>query len=255
MSPRREMRNDNKLHKISDEAIILNLLMSAKDCGSEIFIWRLVGGSKILGQVRIESVRKFRKDFCIIPEEGQDRQVQELMGSQNHIDIYVPGAALLLRCTIKQTDAPYRYYLEIPKFVAQAERRKSIRVNVNDGADVQISFGKIIAGPKSMSQHFLKPCFDVSTGGVSFYVSKTEAKFFDLSDNIESIEIKAGQWSSKVGAEVISIREVEPDEYNGLTYKAFRISCRFSKIDQISRKYLEKYIFEKIKDELHAINE
>lgn len=249
------MGNDNKLKKVKDQSTILNLLSGAKESNAEVYVWKLIGNSKHLGQVRIESIRKTRHDFCIIPSEGQDRVVQDLMGSDSYIDIYIPGSALLLRCSIKSTDAPYRYYLQIPTFVAQVERRKTFRLNVHASGEVKVSFGKSITLPRPMTQHFLKDCFDVSTGGFSFFISKMESKFFQINDPINQIEIKAGSWSTKAAAEIATIREVEPDEFNGLSYKVWRVSCRFSQIDQISRKYLEKFIFERIKDELHAINE
>lgn len=249
------MSTDNKLKKVKDESVILGLLSGAKEVGAEVFIWRLVGGSKHLSQVKIESVRRPRNDFCIIPSDGQDRLVQELMGSQNYIDLYIPESALLLRCQIRQTDAPYRYYLQIPKFVAQVERRQNIRLNVYERSEMKISFGKTTAHPKSMSQHFHKDCFDISSGGFSFLVSKMEAKFFEVSDEIGSVEFKTKEWGAKLNAEITAIRETEPDENNGLNYKAIRVCCRFKQIDQISRKYLEKFILERIKDELHAINE
>ena len=105
-----------------------------------------------------------------------------------------------------------------------------------------------------MTQQFGKSCFDISTGGFSFLVSRMESKFFQINDPIRMLEIKISDWSTIVNVEIALIKEVEPDEYNGLTYKVWRICCRFSLIDQISKKYLEKYIFERIKDELHAIS-
>ena len=248
------MDKDNILKKINDEATILSLLSSAKEFSSEIFIWKLIGSSKHLGQVRIESIRKARNDFCIIPESGQEQIVQKLMGSDNNIDLYIPDSSLLLRCCLKQTDAPLRYYLQLPSIVAQVDRRKSFRLNVHDESEVQLSFNKSVLVPRSMSQHFHKDCFDISSGGFSFFVSKIEMKFFQASDKIPKIEIKANKWSSKVEAEVTTIREIEPDEYNGLPYKVWRVNCRFTQIDQISKKYLEKFIFERIKGELHVIN-
>jgi c-di-GMP-binding flagellar brake protein YcgR len=159
-----------------------------------------------------------------------------------------------LRCNIKTTNAPVRYYLQIPEFVAQVDRRKNFRLKVHESGEVKVTFGKSVLLPKPMTQHFMKNCFDVSTGGFSFYVSKMESKFFQVDDSIPVVEIKAGKWSVKVDAEIATIREVEPDEYNGLSYKVWRISCRFKRLDQISLKYLEKFIFERIKDELHVIN-
>lgn len=246
--------NDNKLKKVHDEAIIHSLISSAKESEFEVFIWKLIGGSKHLANVKIESIRKVRSDFCIIPVAGHERQVQDLMSSQDFIDLYVPESALLLRCKIRQTDAPFRYYLQLPEFVAQVERRKSLRLNVYDSEEVKLSFGKSVSVPRPMSQHFHKACFDISTGGFSFLVSRMESKFFQINDPIRTIEIKAGGWSTKVNAEIALIKEIEPDEFNGLTYKVWRICCRFSQIDQISKKHLEKFIFERIKDELHVIN-
>lgn len=249
------MANDNKLKKVTDQNTILSLLSGAKEKKSEVFLWKLIGSEKHLGQVRIESIRKLRKDFCIVPSEGHENSVQQLMGSDTSVDIYIPDSALVLRCQIKQTEAPVRYYLHLPTFVAQVDRRKNLRLNVHEHSEVQVNFGKTATGPKTMSQHFSKNCFDISSGGFSFFASKMESKFFHVNDPIPLVEIKAGKWSSKVSAEIATIMEIEPNEHNGLSYKVWRINCRFSSIDQISRKYLEKFIFERIKDELHVINE
>ncbi|HXH73976.1 MAG TPA: hypothetical protein VNJ08_03375 [Bacteriovoracaceae bacterium] len=250
-----QVLGDNKLNKVKDEATILNLITGAKEGSFEIFIWKLIGGAKHLGQVRIESVRKLRKDFCIIPIEGQDRQVQDLMSSQGYIDLYIPESALLLRCQIKQTEAPVRYYLNLPQFVAQVERRKSIRLDVYENSEVKVCFSKSVQAPRTMTQYFMKSCVDVSSGGFSFFVSKMESKFFQPGDPIHDVDVKAGPWSAKLDSEITEIRDVEPDEFNGLTYKVWRVSCKFSQIDQISKKYIDKFILERIKDELSAINE
>lgn len=249
------MSSDNKLKKVKDEATILSLLNGVKEDIAEVFIWRLVGGSKHLANVKIESIRKARRDFCLVPADGQDRQVQELMGSQNYIDLYVPESALLLRCQIKQTDAPYRYYLQLPEFIAQVERRKNFRVNVYEQNEVQLSFGKTVTLPRPMSQHFLKSCFDLSSGGFSFFVSKMESKFFTEGDTIPKVDLKTPDLNVKLDAQIMMIREIEPDEFNGLSYKVWRVCCRFTQMDQITKKYLDKFIFERIKEELRAINE
>jgi hypothetical protein len=249
------LTNDNKLKKVKDEYAILSLLFGAKENNSEVFLWKLIGNTKHLGLVRIESIRKTRKDFCLVPAEGQDRIVEDLMGSHSFVDLYIPDSATILRCHLRQSDAPFRYYLHFPEFVAQVDRRQCFRLNVHDSSGVKVSFGKSVSLPRVMSQHFLKDCFDISSGGFSFYISKMESKFFQVNDPVTSLEIKAGSWSTKAVAEIAAIREIEPDENNGLSYKVWRVSCRFTQIDQISRKYLEKFIFERIKDELHAINE
>ncbi len=249
------MENDNKLKKVKDLATILSLLNGAKIHTSEAYVWRIIGQSKHLAQIKIEAIRKLRKDFCIAPAEGQELVVEELIGGQDFIDIYIPDSALLLRCLMKTADPPKRYYLAIPEFVAQVDRRQSFRLNVYESTEVKLNFSKSITLIKTMSQSFHKDCFDISTGGFSFFVSRMELKFFKENDPISTVEIKAGNWMTRVQALISTIREVEPDEFNGLPYKVWRISCRIIEIDQISRKYLEKFIFERIKNELSAINE
>lgn len=246
---------DNPLKKVKDEAAILGLLSTAKESGAEVYIWKLLGSKKHLSQVRIESIRKQRNDFCIVPTEGQDRSVQELMSGQTFMDVYIPSSALVFRCNIRATDAPFRYYLHIPDFVAQADRRSHMRLNVHETQDVKITFSKSVSLPKPMTQHFYKDCFDVSAGGFSFFISKIESKFFNVQDPIPQIEMKAGTWGTKARAKITYIKEIEPDQFNGLSYKVWRVSCSFENLDQFSKKYIEKYIFERIKDELHAINE
>ncbi len=248
------MSNHNQLRKVTDESIILSLLSSAKETALEVFVWRLVGESKHLANVKIESVRKARNDFCIVPISGHEKMVQEIMSSQNFVDIYVPDSAMLLRCNIRQTEAPVRYYVEIPNFIAQVERRKNLRLNVHESNEVSLKFDKSISNPKELTQHFNKFCFDVSAGGISFLVSRMESKFFKINDPIRNIEFNFGSYKSRVSAQISLVKEIEPDEFNGLTYKVWRVCCRFSQIDQITQKHLEKFIFERIKDELHAIN-
>ena len=248
------MSNGNKLNKVFDHFQILANINTAKDSASEIYIWRFVGGSKHIALARIEAVRKQRNDLCLVPAEGQDRVLQELISGQTHIDIYIPSMSTLMRCRLKQTDAPFRYYIEFPEFLAQVERRKELRLNVYDQQEIKVSFGKNVTVPRTMSQFFLKSCFDVSTGGLSFFVSKTEAKLFQNDDLINTMELKADKWSAKISSQVLSIRETEPDEANGFPYKVWRVSCKITQIDPVSKKQLERFIFERIKEELHAIN-
>jgi hypothetical protein len=245
---------ENTLKKVTDLATILTLLNGAKEQDAEVYLWRLIGSKKHLANIRIESIRKSRKDFSIIPRDGKTRVVQEMMSGQSTLDLYIPDAGLLLRCRVKQTDAPVRYYLHFPDFVAQLERRKSFRANIFERSEMKLSFSKQAPTPRAQVQFFVKNCYDISTGGFSFLVSRTEGKFFQVADVIANLEIKVGSWSTQVDADIAFVREMEPDEFNGLTYKVWRVCCRFKKIHQISSKYLEKFIFERIKEDLHVIN-
>lgn len=248
------MANQNNLRSINDFGSIFGLLQSAKSAEQDVYIWKMVGDTKCLGQVKMESLRKSRRDICISPIKGQESTVTDLMSGQSSIDIYIPGSALIFRCTVKQADKFQRYYIEIPKFVAQVERRKSYRFDCYDDADFQISFSKTVFTLRAVTQSFQKSCFDISSGGLAFLISRAESKFFQVDDTITYLTIKVGNWTANVDAQITAIREIEPDEFNNLPYRVLRVSCKFTRIDEISKKHLDKIIFERIKDELRVIN-
>ncbi len=249
------MESQSNLKRVKDEGIFLSLLFGAKEVGLQTFIWKIIGGEKHLAQVKIESIRKSRKDFCLVPLEGQSKKAQELMAANTLIDIYIPESGLLCRCQIKQLDAPNRYYLHFPQFVAQVERRSSLRLNVHDSAAVKVSFFKTVLTPRSMTQQFQKTCLDISGGGLSFYVSRMELKFFQSSDPISLMEIKFGESTLRLDGTITAIRETAPDEFNHLNYRAWRVCVKFTQIDQLTKKKIDNFIFEQIRKELHAINE
>ncbi len=248
------MKNLSQLKKVNDFAVILNLLAGAKEKNAEIYVWKLIGDKKHLSQVRLEAIRKSRNDFSIVPIEGQERSLQDVIGTSKSVDIFVPDACLLFRSAIRTSDPPLRYYLEIPQFVAQLERRKNLRLVLENPSELKISFSKKIDGARPMTQYFHKDCYDVSTGGFSFYITRMETKFFLEHDSIDLV-IKIDKVSLKAKAQITVVRDIEPDEFNGLSYKVWRVGCRITEIDQLAKKYIEKFIFERIKEELHVIND
>ncbi len=215
----------------------------------------MVGETKHLVPIKVEVIRKARSDFAIVADQGHEAEAKELIGGSSFMDIYVPESALLLRARLKQFEQETgRFYLEVPEFIAQFERRKNFRLNVFGQEKVMVQFTKNVMMPRPQSQLFLKSCFDISAGGFSFLVSKLETKYFKVGDKVGSIQLKVGERALPVDASVVLIREIEPDASNGLNYKVWRICCKLEKIDDIQKKFLEKYIFERIKDELSVIN-
>lgn len=248
------MNDSNKLKKVVDFAVILNLITSAKAKNAEVYVWKVIGDKKHLSQVRLESIRKTRKDFAIVPTEGQEQNLQDIIGTSNTVDIFIPDSTLIFRSVIRISESPSRYYLEIPEFVAQVERRKNLRLVLEDASEFKISFSTTTNGPRPIAQYFHKGCYDVSTGGLSFYISRLELKFFQEQGTIDLV-IKIDKVMLKAKALLTNIREIDPDEFNGLSYKVWKVGCRFIEIDQLARKYIENFIFERIKKELHVINE
>ena len=247
------MDTDNNLKEVKDKVTIFNLLSGAKENDSDVFVWRLIGNRKHLGKMRVESIRKTDNVICLISIEENENIVKEIVGNLGHVDLYIPDCAMLLRCDLKSTDRGLRYYLKIPSLVVQLERRQALRLTITDSDSIQVHLSK--SSKRSVgSQHFSKPCIDISSGGFSFFVSKLELKYYQIGEEIPEVKVKFEKSSIQVGAQVCSILEISPDDYNRLPYKVWRINCKFNSIDQISRKYLERYIFEKINQDLRVIN-
>lgn len=245
---------NNSMKKISDSKTIWSLLKSSKELSRQAYVWKFIGDKKHLAMVKIESLRKVRNDFCLIPIDGHQKLVESLLTEQTEVDLYIPESSLLIRCFLRHSDAPKRYYLTFPHFAAILERRKHLRLDVYEAGSVKVNFSKSVVVPRVMSQYFEKTITDIGGGGFSFYVSKMELKYFQVGDPIIGISFKTYEWNARLDGEVANIREVEPDEFNGLSYKVWRVSCKFRNIDSQSQKYIEKFTLERIKQDLNVIN-
>lgn len=229
-------------------------LICAKNRNSTIYAWRLILKKSHFCQVKIESIKKNKKEILISSCDDDDN-LHDLFGNQAEIDLYIPDASILLRLSIKNFESSGKYHLSLPDFIVQIERRKSLRINTYESSDLKVNFLKTIIMMRATSQLFQKTCFDISTGGFAFLVSKMELKFFKKDDPIINIDLRIKNFKSTVSAQVKTILEIEPDEFNGLPYKVWRVSCSFVGIDDITKKHIEKYIFERINQDLSAINE
>ncbi len=247
------LTTDNQLKEVKDKATIFSLLSGAKENDSDVFVWRLIGGQKHLGRMKVESFRKSDSVLCLVLVDENLGLVKEIVGNLGHVDLYIPDCAMLLRCDLKSTDRGQRYYVKIPPLVVQLERRKSLRLVPTDEDPVTVSITKSVKKMGGGFQQFKKPCVDISIGGFSIYVSKLELKHFQIGDEISSGEIIFQTRKLLIAAQVCSIIEIAPDDFNKNPYKIWRVNFRFSSHNQLSMRQLEKYIFEKINQDLHVI--
>lgn len=245
---------DGKLKKISDTQAVLSVLSTIKELGLEAHLWKLVGEEIYLAGVTLEAIRKSTNDICLVPIKGQEDAVSNIVGNNVFLDVQVPNSSIFFRCKLKSIKSPYRYYVSIPEFFALPERRAGLRVKFEEGSDVKVSFNKTNGATKSIGQKFIKNCYDVGAGGFSFLVSRTELKYFNADDVISNVEMMLGEDTVKLSVVVNVVREIVPDEFNGLSYKVWRVSCKYRKLEGNGNKAIEKYIIKKIKEEINDIN-
>jgi len=248
------LNSKSQLKKVHDQSVILEMLQTCKDKNLDILFWRLTQNSKMIVEAKIEFLRKSRNEIVLATSNEGATEIKELIGSRDFADIYIPDSGLLLRCPVKSCDEFKKIILQVPVFAAMLERRERPRINVFETSEVTLNFSKLSEGLRPVSQGFTKYCFDISSDGFSFFISRLESKFFKIHDPIRNIQISLPGHIFKASAEITIIKEVGPESISGLAYKSWRVCCKFNHIDDISRKYLERYIFQRLEEDLHAIN-
>jgi hypothetical protein len=245
---------ETNLKKISDKEAILSVLSEIKEFGLEAHLWKLVGDEIYLAGVTLEAIRKSTNDICLVPVKGQEDVVANIVGNNIFLDIQIPNSSIFFRCKLKSVKSPHRYYVIFPEFFALPERRKGVRIKFIEESKVRVSFNKANNAIKTINQKFIKNCYDIGVGGFSFLISRAELKYFNTNDVIPEVEINLDQEKIKLSSKVKVVREIEPDEYNGLSYKVWRVSCAYVKIEGSTHKKIENFIIKKIKNEINDIN-
>jgi hypothetical protein len=243
-----------QLKKVHDQVVILEMLQTCKDKNLDILFWRLTHNSKLIVEAKIEFLRKSRHEIVLVTSNEGATEIKELIGSRDFADIYIPDSGLLLRCPVKSSNENKKIVLQVPPTAAMLERRERQRINVFETNEVSLNFSKVSDGLRPISQGFNKYCFDISSGGFSFFISRLESRFFKIHDPIRNIQISLPGHTFKASAEITIIKEAGLESISGLAYKSWRVCCKFNQIDDISRKYIERYIFERLEEDLHAIN-
>jgi c-di-GMP-binding flagellar brake protein YcgR len=244
---------DNKFKKIYDFKKVYSHLYKMKEQSAECFIWRFIGDKKFLARVNLSIFRKTKKEFIINPDQKDLETYSMIIGALDEVNFYIPSAALIFRCEIKDQTGKGEVVLKIPEFIAQIERRKFPRVSTYSEESAKTYFSKCLMTNKVNTQYFQKTCFDLSAGGFSILASKTETQFFQKDENIENVEVTFDGKKISSIAQVIHIQPLEPGENNDIIYKVWKISFKFIKLSTKDFEFLSRHIFEKLTKEDIAI--
>lgn len=235
--------SNNKLKKNYDEFAIASIIESTKEHEKQIIGWRLVGDKKVTVDLSIRVIRKFRDEiiFKATTEEGH-YQLQSMVNGADKLNFYFPQDMMLFQSEIKSFETKDNLVIKYPKMIAQVDRRKDLRLFIEEDHPVSVKFSKKNHGQISSSQVFDKRCFDLSAGGLSFVVSRGEFKFFQK-DDIFDFTLLIESKENKVQGRVVNILEVEPDKRNKLNYKGWKICLNFEKLDEKLAKMINSYVF------------
>lgn len=240
-------RNANTLKKNKSKWAIFSLVNNTKINESQIMGWRIVAGKKVTSEVFIRVIRKFRNEFVVrAVSESEKNKLNNLLASSGNLNFYLVQDMVLFQTEVKHIDSNGDFVFKMPEMIAQIDRRKYMRIFLDNRVKALCTFYKKNHGHKIVNQQFQKECFDISAGGLSFFISKAESKFFEKGDLIEQIRIKIDENWVNVKGDVVNVIDVEPDERNNLHYKAIKVCVKYYDTADQARKTIDEFVFKHI---------
>ena len=239
--------NKNLLNKNFNEWDIFSIINNTKVNGNQVIGWKIIAGKKITIDVSFYIIRKFRNEIVVrVVNTKESSKLGDLATGSDKINFYLPEDLVLFQTEVKQIETNGDLRIKIPSMIAQIDRRKDIRLNLKEGVCAKVFFQKenILATSTTKLHSFKKDCFDLSGGGLSFLVSKSEMKFFKRDDIIENITLNLGNEEFKLSSYVVNILEQEPDSRNGLNYKAWKICVKYREITEKEKKKIDQFVFQ-----------
>lgn len=237
----------NKLNKNFNSWAISSLIENAQKNENASMAWKIVAGEKITVEVNFHIIRKSKNEIVVRAQGSIAKKIlgDLSVGAQN-LNFYLPADSALFQTEVKQILINGDVIVKFPEMIAQVERRKNMRLFLEEGLSLPLSFFKDSHGQRVVSQKFNKNCFDISAGGLSFVVSKTEVSFFKESDLISPIEFSIDGKEFKLKAKITRVLEIIPNEQNQLIYKAFKVCMVFQKLSPEQLKTLNNFVFRHI---------
>lgn len=234
----------NQLKKNYSAWAIFSIINNTKISEKPIVGWRIVAGKKVTVDLYIRVIRKFRNEFIIRPSKDSGQKIlSDLVAGSENINLFLPTDLVLCQSLVKKIDPNGDITVSIPEMIAQIDRRKHLRLFRESGVNIGVDFKKDLGTHTERVQYFNKDCFDISAGGLSFILSRTESKYFQKDNMIDSMILNLDGKKTKIDGKVVNIFDIEPDDQNGLIYKSKKVCIQFSDPTVKQQKVINDYVF------------
>lgn len=235
--------DQKQLRPTRSSKVIFKLLNQAKQRESNVILWKMVTGVKVITEIQFRTIRKFNNEIEFIPAAGTEQMVKQIVGGEEVVNFYLPHESCLFRCKVKSFSDDGILVVSFPKLLAQVDRRADIRLYASDNVPARIKFQKSFYGQRIQNQAFDKQIYDISAGGISFITSKMENKYFEVGDEIHNMHLCLDNHNLYLSGKILSIVEIEPDEDNGLIYKGQKICIQFENASLECKKKIGMFVF------------
>jgi hypothetical protein len=235
--------SSQKLKENRNPKVISELITSTKEKMGPVLVWIMHGEEKVTVEMWIQIIRKSKNELVFRTRTQNVPMIHSIVGSREHVNVFFPSDLVFFQAKVKQLSPEGELTIGIPDMIAHVDRRKHLRITVNPSISTDMSFYKSFFSHKVNTQLFKKTCFDIGTGGLSFVISKMEAKYFNIGDRIVGVVIQLGDKKIEVDATIVNVLSIEPDNFNKLVYKGQKICLKFDRVDAIYKETLEMFIF------------
>lgn len=235
---------NNKLKKNYNDWAIFSIINNVKLKEQNVVAWKFVAGKKVTADLTIKIIRKFNGEMVLSPNSNHAKKTLEsIITGAEKLNLYFPSEMVLFQSDMKSY-CDKGVTINIPDMIAQLDRRQFLRYKIDEHVFSKIEFMKKKNGASSIIQKFSKACFDISAGGLTFFVSKTEYPFFQKGDEISLIVLNLEKLQLKFSAEIVNIFDQDPNDRNGLYYKSWKICLKYKDIDDVTRKRIDNFVFQ-----------
>jgi hypothetical protein len=236
----------NKLKKMHDQKMIGHQLLSAKERNDEAFIWRIVGDKKVLAPVRFEVIKKAKGELVVAPAEDSREIFQHVLGGADHLNFFLPNSSLLFQCSVKQFESNGSLSLQFPKFIAQVDRRKNLRMEASNHPKLRVQFCKTLAASQPTKQFYGKGLYDLSAGGLTFLATRAESRHFIPGEKLKNVELIINDQKIVITASILRVQELNEIESQEHPYKAWKVTFTFDSLQKKEQDLLTKFVFENV---------
>lgn len=239
-------KNTNKLIQKNNPKVIFDFLKNIKINDERLLVWKMSGGSKLTVKVSLKIIKKFNNQLVLEVDSSLFEKLNVISSGSEFINFFVMNKGLLFRCRfVSLNRSESQLIVKFPEMVAQAERRKSLRHVLPDTSDAcRVGFYKRTV--EGQNQMFKKSCYDISSGGFSFLITKAESKFFAINDDLLQINLEVEDMNFSVDGRIVNFIPVEPGPENSIIYAGFRVCVQFTELDPVTRDLIEIYVFKHI---------
>jgi c-di-GMP-binding flagellar brake protein YcgR len=233
---------NNLMRKHKNQKSLLEMLASAKIDNDGIVAWRMINNKKMTVNVHVKIIRKFRDEMIIETENDQVENLEKLISGAEYLNFFISGFGLLFQSKIKSYQDKNQLIVSVPNEYAQLERRKYLRYQLtNESIECFITFQE-----NGTVRKLKKRAFDISAGGISFIVSRLEAKFFNPGVKLEDFIFQIESKFVKTTARVVNIVYLEPEMSSDMLYGGWKVSISFLSNEVEFIKLVDDFVFSKI---------